>query len=165
MKDLGVARKILGVEIYREMKKRKIFLSQEGYIKKMLGRFGMPSAKPIYTPMTSNCKLKMYLVQTEEEEYMSRVPYASAVGSLMYATVCTRPDLAFAVSVISRYMVNPGKEHWQAVKRIFKYLRGTFDIDHCYGNDTQCLVAGYSDSDYAGDVDSRRSMTGYVFTL
>src|ERR1044071_4301373 len=72
MKDLGAARKILGVEIYRERKKRKLFLSQEGYIKKMLSRFGMSSAKPIDTPMTSNCKLEMYSVQTEEEkEYIS----------------------------------------------------------------------------------------------
>ncbi|OAE35676.1 hypothetical protein AXG93_1154s1300 [Marchantia polymorpha subsp. ruderalis] len=145
MKDLGAARKILGVEIYRERKKRKLFLSQEGYIKKMLSRFGISSTKPIDTPMASNCKLEMYSVQTEEEkEYMSRVPYASVVGSLMYAMVCTRPNLAFTVSVVSRYMVNPGKEHWQPVKRIFKYLR---------------------DSDYVGDVDSRRSMTSYVFTL
>ncbi|XP_047334054.1 secreted RxLR effector protein 161-like [Impatiens glandulifera] len=96
---------------------------------------------------------------------MSHVPYASAVGSLMYAMVCTRPDLAHAVSVVSRFMGDPGKEHWQAVKRIFRYLRGTSDIGLSYGGDSQCLVSGYSDSDYAGDVDSRRSMTGYVFTL
>ena len=96
---------------------------------------------------------------------MSQVPYASAIGSLMYAMVCTRPDLAHAVSVVSRFMSQPGKEHWQAVKRIFRYLRGTSDIGLVYGGDTQCLVTGYSDSDYAGDVDSRRSMTGYVFTL
>ncbi|XP_047320751.1 secreted RxLR effector protein 161-like [Impatiens glandulifera] len=96
---------------------------------------------------------------------MSHVPYASAVGSLMYAMVCTRPDLAHAVSVDNRFMGDPGKEHWQAVKRIFRYLRGTSDIGLSYGGDSQCLVSGYSDSDYAGDVDSRRSMTGYVFTL
>ena len=96
---------------------------------------------------------------------MSRVPYSNAVGSLMYAMVCTRPDIAHAVSVVSRFMGNPGKEHWQAVKRIFRYLRGTSDVGLIYGGDTHCLVTGYSDSDYAGDVDSRRSMTGYVFTL
>ncbi|OAE27396.1 hypothetical protein AXG93_2015s1240 [Marchantia polymorpha subsp. ruderalis] len=166
MKDLGAARKILGVEIYRERKKRKLFLSPEGYIKKMLSRFGMSLAKPIDTPIASNYKLEMYSVQTEEEkEYMSRVSYASAVGSLMYATVYTRTDLAFAGSVVSQYMIKPQKEHWQALKRIFRYLRGTSDIGLCYRNDTQCLVASYSASDYAGDVDSRRSMTGYVFTL
>ena len=96
---------------------------------------------------------------------MSRVPYASAVGSLMYAMVCTRPDLAHAVSVVSRFTGQPGKEHWQAVKRIFRYLRGTSDVGLIYGVDTLCLVTGYSDSNYDGDVDTRRSMTGYVFTL
>ncbi|XP_057541678.1 secreted RxLR effector protein 161-like [Amaranthus tricolor] len=96
---------------------------------------------------------------------MSRVPYASAVGSLMYAMVCTRSDLAHAVSVVSRFMSQPGKEHWQAVKRIFRYLKGTSDVGLIYGGDIQCLVTGYPDSDYAGDVGSRRSMTGYVFTL
>ena len=79
--------------------------------------------------------------------------------------VCTRPNLAFAVSVVGRFMVQPGKKHWQAVKRIFRYLRGTSDVGLCYGNDTECLVAGFSYSDYAGDVNSRRSMTDYVFTL
>ncbi|KAJ4708896.1 Retrovirus-related Pol polyprotein from transposon TNT 1-94 [Melia azedarach] len=101
----------------------------------------------------------------EENKYMSRVPYASAVGSLMYAMVYTRPDLAQSVSVVSRFMGEPGKEYWKAVKRIFRYLKGTFDVGLIYGGDTQCLVTGFSDSDYAGDVDSRRSMTGYVFTL
>uniref|UniRef100_A0A3Q7GI83 Reverse transcriptase Ty1/copia-type domain-containing protein n=1 Tax=Solanum lycopersicum TaxID=4081 RepID=A0A3Q7GI83_SOLLC len=127
----------------------------------------MSSSKPIDTPSAANIHLTaMFAPQSEEEkEYMSRVPYASAVGSLMYAMVCTRPDSAHAVSVVSRFMGQPGREHWQAVKRIFRYLRGTSDVGLIYGGDTQCLVTGYSDSDYAGDVDTRRSMTGYVFTL
>uniref|UniRef100_A0A3Q7EXK7 Reverse transcriptase Ty1/copia-type domain-containing protein n=1 Tax=Solanum lycopersicum TaxID=4081 RepID=A0A3Q7EXK7_SOLLC len=100
----------------------------------------MSSSKPIDTPSAANIHLTaMFAPQSEEEkEYMSRVPYASAVGSLMYA---------------------------MAVKRIFRYLRGTSDVGLSYGGDTQCLVTGYSDFDYAGDVDTRRSMTGYVFTL
>lgn len=83
----------------------------------------------------------------------------------MYAMICTRPDLAHVVSIVSRFMAEPRKEHWQAMKRIFRYLRGTSNIGLIYGSDTQCLVTGFSDSDYAGDVDSRRHMTGYVFTL
>ena len=84
----------------------------------------MSLAKPIDTPSAANIHLtSMFAPQSDEEkEYMSRVPYASAVGSLMYAMVCTRPDLAQAVSVVSRFMGQPGKEHWQAVKRIFRYL-------------------------------------------
>ncbi|KAJ4700747.1 Retrovirus-related Pol polyprotein from transposon TNT 1-94 [Melia azedarach] len=155
------------VEIYRDRSKKKLFLSQKGYIQKILSRFGMSTAKPIDTPSAANAHLSVAFApkSVEEKEYMSRVPYTSAVGSLMYAMVCTRPDLAQSVSVVSRFMGEPSKEHWQAVKRIFRYLKGTFDVGLIYGGDTQCLVTGFSDSDYAGDVDSRRSMTGYVFTL
>ena len=166
-KDLGAAKKILGMEIYRDRAQRKLFLSQKGYIEKVLSRFGMANAKPIDTPSAANAHLSTAFApkSSDEKEYMEHIPYASAVGSLMYAMVCTRPDLAHAVSVVSRYMADPGKEHWQAVKRIFRYLRGTSDIGLHYGANSQCVISGYSDSDYAGDVDSRRSMTGYVFTL
>ncbi|XP_048490429.1 secreted RxLR effector protein 161-like [Beta vulgaris subsp. vulgaris] len=127
----------------------------------------MSTAKSIDTPADANACLSVVLSpqSDEEKEYMSKVPYAGAVGSLMYAMVCTRPDLAHVVSVVSRFMTQPGKEHWQAVKRIFRYLKGTADVGLIYGNDTECLVTGYSDSDYAGDIDTRRSMTGYVYTL
>ncbi|CAM8885396.1 unnamed protein product [Rhodiola kirilowii] len=84
-----------------------------------------------------------------EKEYMFRVPYSGAVGSLMYAMIYIRHDIAHAVSVVSRFMGQPGKEHWQAVKRIFRYLRGTSVVGLIYGSDSQCLVAGYTDSDYA----------------
>jgi transposase InsO family protein len=167
MKDLGAAKKILGMEIYRDREKKKLFVSQKSYIQKILSRFGMSNAKPIDTPSAANVHLSVDHApkSIEEREYMSRVPYSNAVGSLMYAMVCTRPDIAHAVSVVSRFMGTPGKEHWKAVKRIFRYLRGTSDVGLFYGGDPYSSVTGYSDSDYAGDVDSRRSMTGYVFTL
>ena len=95
---------------------------------------------------------------------MAKVPYASAIGSLMYAMVSTRPDIAQAVGVVSRYMNNPGKEHWEAVKWILRYLVGTVDVGLCYGG-SEIKLQGYVDSDLAGDIDSRRSTTGYVFTL
>ncbi|KAL1192872.1 Retrovirus-related Pol polyprotein from transposon TNT 1-94 [Cardamine amara subsp. amara] len=121
----------------------------------------MSTSKPIDTPSAADLHLTMCVPQSEDEKkYMSRVPYASAVGILMYAMVCTWPDLAHAVSIVSRFMGQPGKEHWLAVKRIFRYLRGTYDVGLIYGDEAPCVVAGYSDSDYAGDVDSRGSMTG-----
>ena len=95
---------------------------------------------------------------------MSKVPYASAVGSLMYAMVWTRPDIAHAVGVVSRFMENPGKEHWQAVKWILRYLRGTSSHTLCFKG-TDASLQGYVDSDMAGDKDTRRSTTGYVFTI
>ena len=100
---------------------------------------------------------------------MSRVPYASAVGRLMYAMVCTRPDIAHAVGVLSRYMSKPGKEHWTTVKRVFRYLHGTVDHEICYqgrvGLDRVLDVHGFVDANWAGDLDHRRSTSGYVFNL
>ncbi|XP_056164317.1 secreted RxLR effector protein 161-like [Syzygium oleosum] len=99
---------------------------------------------------------------------MARIPYASAVGSLMYAMVCTRPDIAQAVGVLSRYMSNPGREHWNAIKRVFKYLRGTLNFSLCFkgtGNGNMFDIVGHVDADWGGDIDSRRSTSGYVFTL
>jgi hypothetical protein len=95
---------------------------------------------------------------------MSKVPYSSEVGSLMYAMVCTRPDIAHAVGVVSRYMNNPGKEYWEAEKWILRYLRGTATHALCFGG-SNIFLQGYVDSDMAGDKDNRRSTTGYVFTI
>ncbi|GAB4832444.1 hypothetical protein Ancab_040266 [Ancistrocladus abbreviatus] len=95
---------------------------------------------------------------------MSRVPYASAVGSLMFAMICTRPDIAQAVGVVSQYMANLGREHWSAVKRILRYIKGTSNVALCYGG-SDLVVSGYVDSDYAGDFDGSKSTTRYVFTL
>jgi hypothetical protein len=95
---------------------------------------------------------------------MSKVPYSSAVGSLMYAMFCSRPDLSYAMSLVSRYMTNPGKEYWNAVKWIFGYSRGTSDACLQFGRNREGLV-GYVDLDYAADLDKRRSLTGYVFTV
>jgi len=94
---------------------------------------------------------------------------SSAVGSLMYAMVCTRPDIAHAVGVLSRFMSKPGKEHWTAVKQVFRYLRGTSDYGLCYqgrpGLDTVLDIHGFVDADWAGDLDQRRFTSGYVFNL
>ena len=95
----------------------------------------MSTAKSIDTPSAANIHLSTAFAPKSAKEYMSRVPYASAVGSLTYAMVCTRPDLAHAVSVVSRFMGEPGKEHWQAVKRIFRYLKGTSDVGLIYEGD------------------------------
>ncbi|XP_062105110.1 secreted RxLR effector protein 161-like [Humulus lupulus] len=95
---------------------------------------------------------------------MRKVPYASAVGSLMYAMLCTRPDICYAVGVVSRYQSNPGPEHWIAVKHILKYLRRTRDYMLVYKGGVLNPV-GYTDSDFQTDVDDRKSTSGMVFTL
>ena len=119
MKDLGEAKKILGMEIARDRQRGTLCLTQKQYLKKVLQRFGMSEkTKPVSTPLAPHFKLSAsQCPKTEEErEYMSKVPYSNAVGSLMYAMVCTRPDISHAVGTVSRYMHNPGKEHWKAVK-------------------------------------------------
>ena len=94
----------------------------------------MQDSKPVKVPIPVGVRLSAEQCPKtqKEEEDMSRVPYASAVGSLMYTMVCTRPDIAHAVGVLSRFMSKPGKEHWTAVKRVFRYLRGTSDYGLCY---------------------------------
>ncbi|GJY00918.1 retrovirus-related pol polyprotein from transposon TNT 1-94, partial [Tanacetum coccineum] len=134
MKELGEAKKILGMEIVRDRSRKILRVSQSG-----------------------DCDV----------ERMSKVPYANAVGSLMYLMVCTRPDIAYAVSVVSRYLTNPGKNHWEAVKWILKYLRGTVNVGLVYGthHGNHVDVTGFVDSDYAKDPDKGRSITGYAFLV
>ena len=92
------------------------------------------------------------------------MPYALAMGSLMYAMVCTRPDIAHAVGVVSRFLSNPGKEHWVVVKWILKYLRGTSKTCLCFGTEKPVLVR-CTNVDMAGDIDSRKSTSGYLITF
>ncbi|XP_070021960.1 secreted RxLR effector protein 161-like [Nicotiana sylvestris] len=87
-----------------------------------------------------------------EREYMSKVPYANIVGSLLYAMVCTRPDISQLVGVINRYMHNPGKEHWQAVKWILRYIHNTVDVGLVFEQECNQSVVGYCDSGFAGDL-------------
>jgi len=95
---------------------------------------------------------------------MSNVPYASTVGGLMYAMLCTWLDICFMVVLVSRYQTNPWPAHWQAIKSFFQYLRGTSDLVFCYkGGDHN--LRGYSDTDWGGDLDESRPNSGYVFTL
>jgi len=105
----------------------------------------------------------------EDEEDMSCVPYASAFGSLIYAMVCTRPYISHAVGVLSRFMSKPGKEHWRAVKQVFRYLRGTSDYGLCYQGrlrlDRVLDICSFVDADWARDLDQRQSTSGYVFNL
>jgi hypothetical protein len=166
MKDLGDACYVLGIQIIRDRKNRRLMLSQASYVDKVLARFSMQNSKKGLMPTRHGIVLsKMQCPKTpQEEEEMRRVPYASAVGSLMYAMLCTRPDICYAVGVVSRYQSNPGPEHWIAVKHILKYLKRTRGHMLVYSGDDLNLL-GYTDSDFQGDRDSRKSTSGSVFTL
>ncbi|KAJ9542704.1 hypothetical protein OSB04_029210 [Centaurea solstitialis] len=168
MKDLGEAAYILGIKIYRNRSKRLIGLSQSTYIDKILKKFEMDESKKGFIPMQHGIVLSktQCLVSSQDQDKMKSVPYASAIGSIMYTMLCTRPDVAYSVSVTSRYQQNPGEPHWVAVKNIVKYLRRIKDMFLVFGGSKdEISVTGYSDASFQTDRDDFRSQSGYVFTL
>ncbi|KAJ9546217.1 hypothetical protein OSB04_025924 [Centaurea solstitialis] len=168
MKDLGEAAYILGIKIYRNRSKRLIGLSQSTYIDKILKKFRMDESKKGFIPMQHGIVLSKTQcpVSSQDQDKMKSVPYASAIGSIMYAMLCTRPDVAYSVSVTSRYQQNPGEPHWVAVKNILKYLRRTKEMFLVFGGtEDEISVTGYSDASFQTDRDDFRSQSGYVFTL
>ena len=118
IKDLGAVKQILDMRIIRDKANGTLKFSQLEYVKKILSKFNMNEAKRASTPLGSHFKLrKEQSPKTKEErDHMSKVPYASAISSLMYAMVCTRPNIAHVMGVVSRFMSRPGKQHWEAVK-------------------------------------------------
>ena len=132
---------------------------------KILERFNMLEAKPIGSVLPTNCKLNAKKCSRGEKEKaeMRKVPYALAVGSLMYAMVCTRLDIAFVVGIVSRYISNPGREHWAVVKWLLRYFKSTSRVCLRYGVGKP-MLEGFIDSDMSRDVDSSRSTLGYVMT-
>ncbi|KAL9831089.1 putative RNA-directed DNA polymerase [Arabidopsis thaliana] len=167
MKDLGAAKKILGMEITRERSKGTLTLSQEDYLNKVLKLYKMEQCKPVMTRLGVHLKMQAASEQQllDDEEYMKSVPYSNAVGSIMYSMIGTRPDLAYPVGIISRFMNLPIKEHWLGVKWVLRYIRGTLKMKLCYKRGLDFILRGYCDSDQAANVDNRRSISGMVFTL
>ena len=157
MKDLSNAKRILVMGILQERKANKLWLSHERYIELMLERFNMNNSKPVSTPLAGHFKLSKRLCPYTEKEKgeMSVISYSSAVGSLMYAMVCTCPDISHAVGVVSRFLANLGKAHWEAVTWIFKYLIVTSKVCLSFGESKPSLE-GYIDSDMAGDLNCRK---------
>ncbi|GAB2295500.1 hypothetical protein Dimus_038360 [Dionaea muscipula] len=166
MKDLGEAAYILGIKIYRDRSRRLLGLTQSTYIANMLKRFSMEDSKRGLLPMSHGIYLsKSMSPKTEvERRDMSGVPYASVIGSIIYAMLCTRPDVAYALSVTSRFQGNPGQQHWTVVKNIIKYLRRTKDMFLIYGG-TDLKIKGFTDSSFQLDIDDSKSVLSFVFTL
>ncbi|KMQ86075.1 gag-pol polyprotein [Lasius niger] len=145
-----------------------ICLDQKSYIQKIIKKYGMEDCKPTSTPYDPSNKLSRDMMpkNEEEEKEMKNVPYREAVGGLLYISQGTRPDVAYAVSTVSRYMQNLGRNHWTAVKRILRYLRGTLDYRLQFGKDQAKgheNITGYCDADWANESDTRRSVTGNIF--
>nr|GFA52326.1 retrotransposon protein, putative, Ty1-copia subclass [Tanacetum cinerariifolium] len=169
MKDLGEAAYIMGIKIYRDRSRRLIRFSQSAYIDKILKKCNMHNSKKGYLPMEVKHDLSNELCASTPEEvaYMKKVPYALAVGSIMYDVRCTRPNVVCAQNLVSRYQLNLGKLHWVAVKHILKYLRNTRDVFLVYGGkpDTELDVTSFCDASWQCDKDDTKSQTGYVFVI
>ncbi|GJT87818.1 retrotransposon protein, putative, ty1-copia subclass [Tanacetum coccineum] len=169
IKDLGEAAYIRGIKIYRDRSRWLIGLCQSAYIKKILKRFHMENYKRGSIPMQDKLRLSNSQGASTPAELkrMQNVQYASAMGSIMYVVRCTRPDVAFAHNITSRFQQNLGDLHWTTVKNILKYLRNTKDMFLVYGGDLkrELRVSCYTDAGYLTDVDDLKSQTGYVFIL
>jgi hypothetical protein len=158
MKDLGEASYVIGIEIHRDRNQIILKLSQKAYIEKVLERFRMKNCSSSVAPIIKGDKFnKDQCPQNAlEQEQMKNISYASIVGSLLYAQVCTRPDIAITVGMLGRYQSNPKMEHWKAAKRVLRYLQGTKDYGLTYRYTDHLEVVGYLDSDFVGCVDSRK---------
>ncbi len=175
MKDLGEAKVCLGLEITRDRQQKKLWLTQQSYMEKIVERFGMSESKPVPTPMeepkSNTGRLELI---TEDDDDATGVPYREAIGSLMYLMIGSRPDIAYSVGKLARFCENPKTKHWVAVKRVLRYICGSSKMGLCYdglkdgtleSQDSvkETDVFGYCDSDWAGDVSDRKSTSAYVF--
>lgn len=164
MKDMGLAKSCVGIRVtYME---DGIGLDQSAFINDILKRFGMENCNPVSTPIDINQKLSLNSTDEKDNQFITgTVPYQELVGCLLYLVQGTRPDIAFAVNSVSRFNNNHRKSHWMAVKRILRYVKGTVDFKLRYSETGNANLIGYTDSDWASDIDKRRSCSGHLFTL
>eukprot|EP00253_Pinus_taeda_P003540 PITA_03540 len=153
MSLLGELTYFLGLQI--QQNKDGIFLSQTKYLKQILKKYGMEDSKPICTPMVTGCNLSA----NDESVAVHQPTYRSMIGSLLYLTG-TQPDIMHAVGMVGRFQANPKETHLQAVKRIFKYLQGTQNYGLWYPRDADLTLHDYTDADWAGSMDDRKSTSG-----
>ena len=135
-------------------------MSQTKYLKQILKKYGMEDSKPVCTPMVTGCSLS----ENDESAAVHQATYRSMIGSLLYLTG-TRPDIMHAVGIVGRFQTNPKETHLQAVTRIFKYLQGTQNYGLWYPRDTDLTLHAYTDADWAGSVDDRKSTSGGAFFM
>lgn len=170
--DLGELHWLLGMEVRRDRDARTIHVSQHSYIESILRRYNMEELKPLSTPMDDKITLSTSMAPVTSDDFaiMRDVDYRGAVGALMYAALGTRPDIAFAVTTLSRFSSNPGPAHWDAVKRVFRYLNGTKKLWLWFGGvgdveeDGTGGMTGYADADGQMQED-RRAISGYAFLI
>ena len=158
MSMLGELSFFLGLQV--QQLKHGIFISQVKYIKEMLKHFTMEDSKPGSTPMYTNTKLS----RDDKAPSVDHSTYRSMIGGLLYLTA-TRPDILQAICMVARFQASPTKAHLTAVKRIFRYLKGTMELGIWYPKGKSFILVAYSDADWAGCVDDRKSTSGGAFFL
>jgi len=162
MKNLGLLHHFLGVRVIQNSDTGEVWIGQPVYTEQLLQRFGMQDSKPASTPANPDMKL---VKKVEDSNRVDQRIYQAAVGSLLYLSTKTRTDIAFAVRSVARFCAEPTLQHWTAVKRILRYLRGAseFCILYCRSDSTGCV--GFSDADWGGSLDDRKSTSGYLFQI
>jgi len=162
VRDLGPAKYFLGMSLDRDRHRQTLKITQERLATELVHRHGLIQGKTKSIPMSPAIKL----TQAEEGSMLDKekFQFCELVGSLLYLSVCTRPDIAQSVGVLARYMAKPAMEHWTAAKAVLRYIAGTLSSGITFTNNV-AVMEGYCDSDYAGDLDTRRSTTGFVFTF
>ncbi|KAG2404035.1 Retrovirus-related Pol polyprotein from transposon TNT 1-94 Protease [Vigna angularis] len=158
MTDLGLMSYFLGIEVVQQ--NDGILISQKKYATDTLKKFKMEYSKPISIPVEEKLKLK----RDSDERRVDSTYYKSLIGSLRYLTA-TRPDIVFGVGLLSRFMEEPRASHLQGAKRILRYIKGTLTEGIFYSNNSNVKLVGYTDSDWAGDIETRKSTSGYTFHL
>ena len=158
MKDMGELKYVLGVNVEID---NGAYLHQKQYIDQILSKYKMSECNPVSSP--SHCSVKLQKDDRVSKNVDVKL-YQSMVGSLIYLSTMTRPDITYAVGVVSKYNSNPNEAHLTAVKRIFRYLKGSRDIKMCFNKSANACY-GFSDSDWGGDIDDRKSTSGYVFKV
>ena len=163
VEDLGELHYVLGMCIKRNRRLRTLSITQTKYLEGLLKRLNMENCKPVSTPLEPNTK---YQPLAEDEKPVDVKEYQIAIGSITYVTTISRPDLSAALGILSKFMANPGTEHWKGIKRILRYIKGTLNYGLLYSCDgTIPILIGYSDADWGGDLSTRRSTSGYVFQI
>lgn len=159
IKDLGEATQSLGMKITRDRENNTLHLDQRDYVLSLLNKFGMSEAKGVNTPMDA----KVTIGRGSGEHV--NVTYQNAIGSLMYLSLCTRPDIAHVTNVLSQYNSEHTTEHWNHVKRALRYLKSTSHYRLSFQKDNNLNLTGFVDASWGSDLDDRRSYTGFVFKL
>jgi hypothetical protein len=158
--DLGEASHFLGMAIRRDRSARTIHLSQERMATQLVASYQLGDCKARGVPLSPSTELSKAAGEPLDKATFT---FTHLVGSMLYLSVCTRPDIAQAVGALSKHMAAPTTVHWQAAKGVLRYIAGTLSLGITYGLGVG--ISGYCDADYAGDLDTRRSTSGYVFTL